>query len=393
MSNFTHSSVFADNHPTPPLVFISPGKYIQGPNILARVGQYASRLLNSSRSAVLVTPSGEARVGKILSESLQEFKNEFNFCHFGGECTYAEGDSLCEKLQEKQIDCLIAVGGGKLIDMAKLVAHKLKVPLIVCSSLASNDGPCSALSIMYNASGAYVGGEVYPNSPAVVVADTEVIAKSPTRTFVSGMGDALATYYEARTCFDNPKAVSMVNARPTATALALGKLCAETLYEFGVDAACACHDNKVSAALERVVEANTLLSGLGFESGGLAAAHGIAQALTVVKTIEENYMHGEMVSMGLLTMLVLEERADEHEKAARFCARVGLPINFDQLRFDLSDKQSVEAVAEKALSQWFLHNEPFEVTSEKIVAALQAVHLKGKVWAQEEGQVEFDKFH
>ena len=58
----------------------------------------------------------------------------------------------------------------------------------------------------------------------IVVVDTDVIAKAPKRTLVSGFGDALSTYYEARTCYDNPAALSMLEARPTLTALAIGEL-------------------------------------------------------------------------------------------------------------------------------------------------------------------------
>ena len=59
----------------------------------------------------------------------------------------------------------------------------------------------------------------------------------------------------------------MVEARPTNTAFALARLCADTLYAYGVEAANSCKRGLVTPALENVVEANTLLSGLGFESG------------------------------------------------------------------------------------------------------------------------------
>ena len=49
------------------------------------------------------------------------------------------------------------------------------------------------------------------------------------------------------------------------------------------DGVAAARDVEVDAltpALERVVEANTLLSGLGFESGGLCIAHAVHNGLT-----------------------------------------------------------------------------------------------------------------
>ena len=59
------------------------------------------------------------------------------------------------------------------------------------------------------------------------------------------------------------------------TAYALARLCYETVRDWGVAALTACEAQVVTPALERVVEANILLSGLGFESGGLGAAHAL----------------------------------------------------------------------------------------------------------------------
>jgi len=61
----------------------------------------------------------------------------------------------------------------------------------------------------------------------------------------------------------------------------------------------------VSQAVENIIEANTLLSGIGFESGGLAAAHVIHNGLTVLPETHDTY-HGEKVAFGVLVQLVLE---------------------------------------------------------------------------------------
>ncbi|MGF7473584.1 glycerol dehydrogenase, partial [Salmonella enterica subsp. enterica serovar Minnesota] len=59
------------------------------------------------------------------------------------------------------------------------------------------------------------------------------------------------------------------------TAFELARFCYTTLMRYGRLAKLACEQHQVTPALEHVIEANTLLSGLGFESGGLAAAHAI----------------------------------------------------------------------------------------------------------------------
>ncbi len=153
------------------------------------------------------------------------------------------------------------------------------------------------------------------------------------------MGDAMATWYEARVCLLNQAAVTTVGARPTLASCAIGEVCAQTLFKEGCAAAAAVAANTVNDSLETVVEANTLLSGLGFESGGLAAAHGVAQSYTAIPKVHANYLHGEMVAMGTLAQLMMESRPDEAARVAEFFATVGLPIHLGQLSLDAGDEQ------------------------------------------------------
>ena len=77
------------------------------------------------------------------------------------------------------------------------VAYYKSVPVLVCPTIASTDAPCSALSVIYTDDGVFEEYMFLPANPNMVLMDTEIIAKSPVRLTVSGMGDALATYFEA----------------------------------------------------------------------------------------------------------------------------------------------------------------------------------------------------
>ena len=79
-------------------------------------------------------------------------------------------------------------------------------------------------------------------------------------------------------------------ARGTTAAFALAQLCYQTLMEEGWKAKVSCENHVVTVALEKIVETNILLSGLGFESGGLAAAHAIHDGLTVLKGLINIFM-------------------------------------------------------------------------------------------------------
>ncbi len=316
---------------------------------------------------------------------------------FQGECSYEEIDRVVDLLQVEAspVDCLVAVGGGKCVDAGKSIAYRLGIPVVICPSLASNDAPCSALSVIYTEDGAFKAFEFFPMSPALVVVDTRIIAKAPVRYLVAGMGDAMATWYEARTCLQSHRGRSVIGARPTLAAGALAELCANTLFKHGIAAVEAVKNTQVDDALEGVVEANTLLSGVGFESGGITVAHSITQGLTMVHAVHQRYLHGEMVAIGLLAQLVLEEKIGEARQVAEFFAKVGLPIHLGQIGLSLDHKRQLDDVVEAAMTMMlaFVKNEPFDVDAEMLLDAVLQSHELGLQIAQSVGDEAYRAMH
>lgn len=377
-----------------PRVLIAPNRYIQGDGIIDHIGRYLT-IVSSKHAAILLSERGRQRIGARIEDSLTNAGIESVFVTFNGECSVQEVERVAEILrsQTSPVDSVVAVGGGKCVDAGKSIAYRLGIPSVVCPSLASNDAPCSALSVMYSPEGVAQGAEFFPVSPAIVAVDTRIVAEAPARYLVSGMGDAMATWYEARTCFDNPNARSTVGARPTLAAGAIGELCAATLYEYGVKGAKAVQNSDVNDALERVVEANTLLSGLGFESGGLAAAHSVAQAFTVIPEVQRTYLHGEMVAMGLLTQLILENQEDEARKVAEFFSDVGLPVHLGQLSISPQDKEQLGQVMDAAMKAPIMANEPMAVTREILLDAASRAHEVGQEVSLAKGDAAYEALH
>ncbi|MEJ2131338.1 MAG: glycerol dehydrogenase [Gammaproteobacteria bacterium] len=368
----------------PPRVFLAPQRYVQGPNVLADAGRYLS-LLDAKHVAVLLSERRSRQEGARLIQSLAADGIESTTRIFRGECSVEEIEAHAADLDEKPIDCLLAVGGGKCIDTGKAVAFRLGIPVVVVPTLASNDAPCSALSVLYSPEGVSVGVEFYPQNPALVIVDTKIVAEAPERFLVAGMGDAMATWYEARVCLSNEDAVTTVGARPTLASAAIGEICAKTLFEQGRAAAEAVAESRVDDALERVVEANTLLSGLGFESGGLAAAHGVAQSYTGIPSVHADYLHGEMVAMGTLAQLAMESRIEEAEKVAEFFATVGLPIHLGQLSLAPTDTAALRTIIDGTLAFPFIANMPMPVNAKVVEQAVIRAHELGAAVAERVG--------
>jgi glycerol dehydrogenase len=207
--------------------------------------------------------------------------------------------------------------------------------------------------------------------------DTSVVARAPLRLLVAGMGDALATWFEARTVIEAHGA-NQLHGATTMAAGALARLCFDTLMAEGPAACEAVRQGVVTPALERLVEANTLLSGLGFESGGLAVAHSVHNGLTVAPGTHR-YLHGEKVAFGLLVQLVLEGRpSEERQTVMNFAREVGLPTTLSQLGLEGRDETLLQQIAERSLAEGeTAHNEPFEVTPPMMVDAIVAADALG----------------
>ena len=137
--------------------------------------------------------------------------------------------------------------------------------------------------------------------------------------------------------------------------------------------------------MENIIEANTFLSGIGFESGGLAGAHAIHNGFTVLPQCHE-YYHGEKVAFGTLVQLVLEDAPmEEIAEVVDFCQTVGLPTTLEEIGITEVKKEEIMAVAQAASAPGeSIHNMPFEVDTEKVCAAILAADALGRFYRGEE---------
>lgn len=356
--------------------FISAHRYIQGPGILSDLGLYLS-MVGSERPGLLLPADLPPVIGETVRRALSINGLDSVEETFGGQCCIEEIDAQVARFMAVRSDAIIAVGGGKVIDTAKCVARRLDVPLVICPTLASTDAPCSAASVLYTADGAFAGVEFIPSNPDLVVVDTGLIVKAPVRFLRAGMADALATGYEARTCVANAAARSMVGGRITIAAATIAEICSKTIFEHADGALQAAKAGITNDSFERVVEANTLLSGTGFESAGLAAAHAVASALTLVPSVEHGFLHGEMVAVGTMVHLQLEERLEDLALVEELLTRLELPVSFSDLGISvMPGDETFEMVLNAACEMPFMANEPMPVTTENLREAVAKVEVR-----------------
>lgn len=368
--------------------FICPSKYVQGEDELLNLGYFVKTF--GKKALLIADPFAYNLVKDKLDATAAKYGVEFYPCGdmFKGECSRNVVKTLQNFAKENKCACTIGLGGGKAIDTAKCVAQGSN--LIICPTIAATDAPTSHSAVLYTDDHHFDDYAYFRQNPSVVLIDTKVIANAPARFLISGMGDALSTYFEARA---NERSFSNVNAGlpcganrakgtllgyGTMAAMSLATLCYQTLLSDGAKAVAACENKVVTPALERIIETNILLSGLGFESGGLAAAHAIHDGLTLLPS-HTKYFHGEMVAFGTICQLVLENAPEEElYEVLDFCLTVGLPVCLKDIGTDSIDDDMLKAIAEKTcIPDESVHNMPFPVTVDMVAAAIKTADKIG----------------
>ena len=233
--------------------------------------------------------------------------------------------------------------------------------------------------VIYTSDGAFQRYLFLPRNPDLVLVDTDIIARAPVRFLVAGMGDALATWFEADSC-RRSSSHNVCGGLGTRAAYTLARLCYDTIMEHGISAMVACQQSVVTAALSHVVEANTLLSGLGFESGGLGAAHSIHNGLTRLSGTHHFY-HGEKVAFGVLAGLFLTDRPHSTiEQVYDFCESVELPTTLSEIGIGEASEADLQKVAEGACQEGeTIHNEAGTILPEMVSASLKAADGFGRL--------------
>lgn len=144
---------------------------------------------------------------------------------------------------------------------------------------------------------------------------------------MAGIGDALATYFEAL-ANEATEGMNFIGKgyRRCRAGMAIAKECYDILLADGESALMAVKNHIITEAVENVIEANSLLSGLGFENTGCAGAHGIHSGFSEIESAHM-YLHGEKVAFGVICQLVLENAPKALiDEVVRFMMAVALPV-------------------------------------------------------------------
>jgi glycerol dehydrogenase len=359
---YSHKSILLTS---PSRAFGSIQRYIQGPGELNKVFEYGKKY--GDRFLFLVD-SGVFDMIRSQVEAIEDRCGcECVFHSFYGECCRENIDLLIDVVRESGCNVVLGVGGGKVLDTVKLVADAADLPRIIIPTSASSDAPAADWAAVYDTKGVFLGATATNRNTELVLVDSAIIARAPARLFASGIADALVTWYEAMA---NERSLTPNNIGRgylrSLAGMAIARESHDILLRDGIQAYEAVKAKLLTPAVENVIEANILLSGLGFMNAGCACAHGVHNGISALENGEE-FLHGEKVAFGLICQLIFENAPqDELNTVMVFLDALNLPVTLEQLHIACND-ENLDVIVDYMMNKSLLiHREPFPVTADMV---------------------------
>jgi len=264
------------------------------------------------------------------------------------DCCYEDISRVKNIILNNNNDSLIAAGGGKVLDSGKYIAECLNIPCITVPLSASTCAGWTALSNIYTKDGQFIKDVPLGSCPKILVYDHKFIQTAPSRTLASGIADALAKWYESSITS------SRIDDGLVQQAIQISRVLRDQLLIDGEKAFTGQFENNPS--WRNTVEACGLTAGLvggiGGEKCRTAAAHAIHNAITQIIT-PNKLLHGEIVGVGLLLQLRLEEIKNNNKLADQsikqllvLMKQLNLPTTIAQLGINVFEDNNLEKIAD-----------------------------------------------
>lgn len=344
--------------------------YTIGANAYDKVGEICESF--GTKAVVIGGKKAMAAIKESLDSAVSNSKIDIvDYIWYGGEASYENIEALMNNENVIGADMIFAVGGGKATDTCKCLAVKMDKPVFSFPTIASNCSACTSVSIMYYPDGRFKEPFFYPAPPIHAFINTQLLVKSPAIYMWAGMGDTYAKYFEAEMSSRGEDLEHYFQMGVNAS-----QMCYEPIMKYGVKGYESAKKGELSKEYEQVVLAIIVSTAVAsiyltaehtvhYNSG---LAHAIFYSLTAYPHIEKNHLHGEVVSFGVLNLLLVDNNMEDFKKVYDFSKAVELPVRLADLEFTA---ENIDELAGNAVIMKDVEHNAYPVTKEMLVAAME----------------------
>lgn len=228
-------------------------------------------------------------------------------------------------------DFIIGVGGGRVIDTAKIVSYNLDRQFISVPTAAAHDGIASSRASIPAPEGS-VSLSAHP--PIAVVADTGIIAAAPPRLLAAGCADIISNY----TAILDWELAHRLRGEPLSEyAMALSKMTAEIVVK-NADVVNARTEESAWIVMKALVSSGVAMSIAGSSRPASGGEHKFSHALD--RIAPGKALHGEQCGVGAIITMYLH--GGDWRWIRDSLKRIGAPTTPAELGID--DATAVEAL-------------------------------------------------
>jgi glycerol-1-phosphate dehydrogenase [NAD(P)+] len=307
-----------------------PREVIVGKGTLSSIPEVVKRLGLKGKALVMSDQQCYELAGKAVSGFLEQSGLAVDFLKVK---TMTTTDVLAveEQIRTLQPQVLFGVGGGTIIDSAKVSSGKLKIPFISIPTTVSHDGIASPLASIKGSDRPF---SVMSQAPLAIIADTQVIAKGPWRFVVSGCGDVISKY----TAVKDWQLAYMENGEYYGGYAASLALMSAKLVTENAELIVYRQDEGLRVLLEALISCGVAMSIAGSSRPCSGSEHLFSHALDIIST--EHAMHGEQCGVGSILAAYLQKSNWQRIKTT--LKQLGAPITAAEL--GIQDMDIIEAL-------------------------------------------------
>ncbi len=290
---------------------------------------------------------------------------------FSGHCSEQRVQQLiAQAATDRQV--VIGIGGGSVLDTAKVVARRLNLPFVAIPTIAATCAAWTPLSVWYNDAGEALRYEIFPDANYLLLVEPRILLTAPSEYLRAGIGDTLAKWYEAEILCESSSLLPLT----VRISLQNAQFIRELLVSQGAKALEAASQQQLTQAFQEVIDAiiagGGLIGGLGERFTRIAAAHAVHNGLTALPHTAQ-YLHGIKVAYGVLVQLALVQKEQELRRLIHVYRRLCLPVSLHALSVSPQDKSAVNAIIQRTLQEgesiWLMP----DINAERLESAINHV--------------------